>query len=53
MAELVDWDLAERIAVRVAGREPFSDSYHLQSLESDFAELTAIAEELVLSLIHI
>jgi len=47
VADLVDWDLAERIAVRVAGREPFADSYHWQSLEPDFAELTALAEELV------
>jgi len=47
VAELVDWDLAERIAVRAAGREPLADSYHWASLEPDFAELTALAEELV------
>ena len=47
MAELVDWDLAERIAVRFAGREPLADSYHWDSLEPDFAELTALAEDLV------
>ena len=47
MAELVDWQLAERIAVRAAGREPLADSYHWESLEPDFAELTALAEELV------
>lgn len=47
MAELVDWDLAERIAVRAAGREPLADSYHWDSLEPDFTELTALAEELV------
>jgi len=47
VAELVDWDLAERIAVRAAGREPLADSYHWESLEPDFAELTALAEELV------
>jgi len=47
VADLVDWGLAERIAVRVAGREPFADSYHSRSLEPDFAELTALAEELV------
>jgi coenzyme F420 biosynthesis associated uncharacterized protein len=46
-AEPVAWDLAERVAVRVAGREPFSQSYHYESLEPDFAELTAEAEELV------
>src|SRR5438270_2826099 len=47
MTEPVSWDLAEKIAVRVAGREPFADSYHYASLEPDFAELTAEAEELV------
>ncbi len=47
MAEPVDWDLAERVAVRVSGREPFSGSYHYDSLAPDFAELTALAEELV------
>src|SRR5688572_9902896 len=43
----VSWDLAERVAVRVAGRDPFADSYHYASLAPDFAELTAEAEELV------
>ena len=47
MPEPVAWDLAERVAVRVSGREPFSESYHYASLEPDFAELTAEAEELV------
>jgi coenzyme F420 biosynthesis associated uncharacterized protein len=40
----VDWGLAERVAVRAAGREPFADSYHYASLSADFEELTAIAE---------
>jgi coenzyme F420 biosynthesis associated uncharacterized protein len=43
----VDWALAQRIAVRVSGREPFAESYHYASLEPDFMELTAEAEELV------
>src|SRR5947207_9116569 len=43
----VAWDLAQRVAVRVSGREPFAESYHYASLEPDFAELTAEAEELV------
>jgi coenzyme F420 biosynthesis associated uncharacterized protein len=43
----VAWDLAEKVAVRVAGREPFAESYHYASLEPDFAELTAEAEDLV------
>src|SRR5437868_2306705 len=47
MTDPISWDLAERIAVRVAGREPFADSYHYASLQPDFDELTAEAEELV------
>lgn len=43
----VDWALAERVAVRAAGREPFADSYYYPSLTTDFAELTAIAEDQV------
>src|SRR4051794_39021867 len=47
MPDPVAWDLAERVAVRVAGREPFADSYHHDSLGPDFAELTAEAELIV------
>ena len=47
MPGAVDWELAQRVAIRVAGREPFSESYHYDSLEPDFTELTAQAEELV------
>ncbi len=43
----VDWRLAERVAVRAAGREPFSASYLAHSLQADFDEATAQAEELV------
>lgn len=43
----VDWALAERVAVRVAGREPLAASYHYDRLAADFDELTAQAEELV------
>jgi coenzyme F420 biosynthesis associated uncharacterized protein len=43
----VAWNLAERVAVRVAGREPFAESYHWGSLQPDFDELTAEAEDLV------
>lgn len=46
-AEPVAWELAERVAVRVAGRDPFADSYHGDSLLADFEELTRQAEELV------
>src|SRR3954463_3109282 len=47
MAGPVDWGVAERIAVRVSGREPFAESYHYASLAPDFEELTAEAEALV------
>src|SRR6516165_2405810 len=47
VTDAVSWDLAERVAVRVAGREPFSESYHYSSLQPDFEELTVEAEELV------
>ena len=47
MIEPVAWDVAEKVAIRVAGREPFADSYHYASLQPDFDELTALAEELV------
>ena len=43
----VDWELARRVAVRAAGREPFAESYLAQSLQRDFEEATAEAEELV------
>ena len=43
----ISWDLAERVAVRVAGREPLAESYLYASLQPDFDELTAEAEELV------
>jgi coenzyme F420 biosynthesis associated uncharacterized protein len=47
VAAPIDWALAERVAARVAGSDPFARSYHYASLEPDFAELTAEAEELV------
>src|SRR5436305_1667233 len=47
MPDPVAWDLAEKVALRISGREPFSESYHSQSLEPDFIEATARAEELV------
>ncbi len=47
MGSPVDWHLAARVATKVAGREPFAESYHWDSLEPDFAEFTAEAEELV------
>ncbi len=43
----VDWELAERVATRVGGREPFSESYHYASLAPDLEAATARAEGLV------
>lgn len=43
----ISWDVAERVAVRVAKAEPLARSYHYASLEPDFAELTVKAEQLV------
>lgn len=43
----VDWRLAERLARRVAGRDPLERSYFAASLQDDFAEATTRAEALV------
>lgn len=43
----VDWNVAERTAVRVSGSEPLAASYHYDRLAADFEEATAEAEELV------
>ena len=43
----INWSVAESVARRVAGREPLAESYHYDSLEPDFTEFTAQAEELV------
>ena len=45
--DAVDWDLAQRVAARVGGKEPLAESYLYHSLEPDFAEFTPLAEELV------
>lgn len=47
VADPVAWDVARKIAVRVGGRDPLEDSYLYSSLEPDFREFTAQAEELV------
>jgi len=46
-ASPIGWETATRVASRVAGREPLQDSYHYASLQTDFDELTAQAEQLV------
>lgn len=47
MSNAVDWDLAEKVAVKVAMRDQFDGSYHFQAMRRDFESLTAQAEELV------
>ena len=47
MPNAIDWAVAERVAVRFAGREPFSSSYHYDAMPADFDRLTASAQELV------
>lgn len=47
MTDPIAWDVAERVAARVGGSDPFADSYHADSLAADFQELTAQAEALV------
>jgi coenzyme F420 biosynthesis associated uncharacterized protein len=43
----VDWRLAERLARRVAGRDPLEGSYLAASLQADFEVATVRAEALV------
>jgi coenzyme F420 biosynthesis associated uncharacterized protein len=43
----VDWALAQRVARRIAGRDPLTDSYLAASLRDDFAAVTRQAEQLV------
>ena len=45
--EHVDWELARRIAVRVAGTEPLYQSYLAEPLRQDFARFVPVAAELV------
>ncbi len=43
----MDWALARRVAVRIAGDEPLYRSYLADRLHEDFAKATQIAEKLV------
>lgn len=47
MPSAVDWSVAERVAVRFAGSDPYSGSYLYDSLAPDFEELTERAQHLV------
>jgi coenzyme F420 biosynthesis associated uncharacterized protein len=47
VTEAISWDVAQKVAARIAGQEPLASSYHFASLQPDFEELTAEAEVLV------
>jgi len=47
VAAAVDWNVAQRVAIRTARRDLFARSYYYDSLQPDFDRLTAVAERLV------
>lgn len=47
MGDSVDWALAQRVAARISGDEPFAASYHAAGMERDFAALTERAQDYV------
>lgn len=47
MPDPIDWNVAGKLAAKLAGSEPFATSYHASSLQPDFEEFTEEAEELV------
>lgn len=44
MSSSIDWALAERVAARIAGEEPFASSYHADRMADELQELTAVAQ---------
>lgn len=47
MASAVDWDLAERVAIKIATRGEVVDDYALAKMSDDFDHMTPRAEKLV------
>ncbi len=47
MSGSIDWALAEQIAARISGSDPFASSYHRQGMERDFEEFTSAAQGFV------
>lgn len=45
--EPVAWNVAERVASLVGGREPYSRSYHLAAARSELEDLVSLGESLV------
>ena len=44
MGDTVDWALAELVASRLSGSDPFASSYHAAGMSRDFEELTSRAQ---------
>ena len=44
MTDTIDWALAQSVARRISGTDPFAESYHAVGLEPDFERLTAEAQ---------
>ncbi len=47
MGNAVDWEVARKVAIKVAGREPYQAARYRDGLEDDFDRYTAQAEDLV------
>ena len=47
MSDAVDWALAEQVAARLSGSDPFASSYHAAGMDRDFAEMTERAQTYV------
>ena len=47
MSDAVDWALAEQVAARLSGNDPFAESYHAAGMARDFAEMTERAQDYV------
>ena len=46
-SSVIDWDVAEQVATRIAARAPFGAAHHLDGLVEEFDVHTARAEGLV------
>ncbi|HAY67538.1 MAG TPA: hypothetical protein DCY82_04500, partial [Acidimicrobiaceae bacterium] len=47
MSSAVDWELAERVAIKIATRGEVVDEYALAKMSEDFDHMTPRAEKLV------
>ncbi|MFM7068422.1 MAG: zinc-dependent metalloprotease [Actinomycetes bacterium] len=47
MSSSIDWGLAETVAAKMAGQEPFAASYHRHGMDEDFERFTAEAQGFV------